>query len=411
MSLPLSHIRVLDLSRVLAGPWATQFLADMGAEVIKVERPGEGDDTRAWGPPFIKAPDAAAGEAGLSAYFACTNRGKHSVGIDIAAPEGQALVRELARRSDVVVENFKVGGLAKYGLDYDSLAALNPRLVYCSITGFGQTGPNAGRAGYDYLVQGMAGLMSITGKPDGEPGGGPVKVGVAVSDVTAGFNAVGAILAALLQRERTGKGCHIDVALFDVTLAMLINQASSFLATGQTPQRLGNAHPSLTPYDAFQTADGNMILAIGNNGQFRRFCAAAGVAQIAEDARFATNADRIANRAALMALLRPLLAQRTTAAWVALLEPEAVPCGPVNTVAEAVAEPQTTARQLVRSLPHDRLGPIQVVANAVKMSDCDVTAVKPPPLLGEDTSDVLGRVLGIGDEEISRLRTLGIVAC
>jgi crotonobetainyl-CoA:carnitine CoA-transferase CaiB-like acyl-CoA transferase len=411
MSSPLSHIRVLDLSRVLAGPWATQFLADMGAEVIKVERPGEGDDTRAWGPPFLVPPETEAGEAGLSAYFACTNRGKRSVAIDIASKEGQALIRELARRSDVVVENFKVGGLAQYGLDYESLNKINPRIVYCSITGFGQTGPNAQRAGYDYLVQGMAGLMSITGKPDDEPGGGPIKVGVAVSDVCAGWNAVGAILSALLQRERTGKGAHIDVALFDVTLALLINQASSFLATGQTPQRLGNSHPSLTPYDAFQTADGNMILAIGNNGQFQRFYETAGLPDVAADPRFATNALRIANRSALMGLLRPQLAKRTTAQWVALLEPQAVPCGPVNTIADAINEPQCAARELVKTLEHPAIGPLQVIGNAVKMSDCATTATKAPPLLGEDTTDVLSRVLGLGSADIERLLTQGVIGC
>jgi crotonobetainyl-CoA:carnitine CoA-transferase CaiB-like acyl-CoA transferase len=404
MSRPLSHLRVLDLSRVLAGPWATQFLVDMGAEVIKIERPGEGDDTRAWGPPFVVAPDPTAGEAGLSAYFMCANRGKRSVAIDLADPQGQSLVQGLAARCDIVVENFKVGGLARYGLDYETLAAANPKLVYCSITGFGQTGPNAHRAGYDYLVQGMAGLMSITGVADGEPGAGPVKVGVAISDLTAGWNAVGAILSAVIARDRTGRGCHIDIALFDVTVAALINQASSYLVSGDVPARLGNQHPAIAPYEVYATADGHVILAIGNNGQFQRFCAAAALDDMAQDARFATNAARVAHRPELNAVLQPLMRSRTTADWVALLESRAVPCGPINAIDAVMAEPQVAARGLKRDLHHAAVGALPVIANPVKMSGVDTTADAPPPLLGDATDKVLSELLDLGLDEIARLR-------
>lgn len=404
---PLSHIRVLDLSRVLAGPWASQFLADMGAEVIKIERPKSGDDTRGWGPPFALEPSES--DPGISAYFACANRGKKSVTVDIAHPKGQELIRKLATQSDVLIENFKVGGLAKYGLDYNSLKAINPRLVYCSITGFGQTGPYAPRAGYDFLVQAMGGLMSVTGEPDDVPGGGPVKVGVAISDQMAGLNALAAILTALLKRERTGEGEYIDVALLDSTVAALINQASTYLVSGTVPQRMGNAHPTVVPYQAFRTADGHIILAVGNDGQFQRFCAAAGLAGLAEDERYRTNAARIINRDTLIPKIAEALKQRTSAEWIKLLESKAVPCGPINTIDEVFADPQVEARGMRRVLEHDRAGALPVVANPVRMASHDTTAGKAPPLLGEDTSAVLSDLLDLSAEQITALKSEGVI--
>jgi crotonobetainyl-CoA:carnitine CoA-transferase CaiB-like acyl-CoA transferase len=407
MTAPLSHIRVLDLSRVLAGPWAAQFLADMGAEVIKIERPGDGDDTRGWGPPFAREP--AGGDPGLSAYFLCTNRGKKSVTVDIAHPKGQELIRKIAAVSDVVIENFKAGGLAKYGLDYAALSAVNPRLVYCSITGFGQTGPYAPRAGYDFLVQGMGGLMSVTGEAEGEAGGGPVKAGVAISDVIAGFNALAAILSALVQRERTGRGEYIDVALLDCTVAALINQASTHLVAGAVPSRMGNAHPTIVPYQAFRTADGHLILAVGNDGQFQRFCAAAGLEALAEDRRYRTNTARLANRDTLIPEIAARLMKRTTAEWIALLEARNVPCGPINSIDQVFADPQVQARSMKRVLVHETAGPLPVVANPVRMASHDTTAPKPPPLLGEDTDGVLGGLLGLSVVEIAELRRERVV--
>ena len=407
MTAPLSHIRVLDLSRVLAGPWASQFLADMGAEVIKIERPREGDDTRRWGPPFAVAPSA--GDPGLSAYFLCTNRGKKSVTVDIAHPKGQELVRKIAAVSDVVVENFKVGGLAKYGLDYAALAAVNPRLVYCSITGFGQTGPYAPRASYDFLVQGMGGLMSVTGEPDGERGGGPVKVGVAISDVIAGFNALAAILTALVQRERTGRGEYIDIALLDCTVAALINQASTYLVAGTVPGRMGNAHPTVVPYQAFRTADGYIILAVGNDAQFQRFCAVAGLEALAEDDRYRTNSARIINRGTLIPQIAARLETRSSAEWLQRLEERGVPCGPINTIDQVFADSQVQARGLKRVLSHATAGPLPVVANPVRLASHDTTAPKAPPLLGEDTDAVLSGLLGLSAAEIAKFRREGVV--
>jgi crotonobetainyl-CoA:carnitine CoA-transferase CaiB-like acyl-CoA transferase len=407
MAAPLAHLRILDLSRVLAGPWAAQFLADMGAEVIKVERPGEGDDTRGWGPPFAREPSA--GDPGLSAYFLCANRGKKSVSIDMATNEGQELIRKLAAKSDVLIENFKVGGLAKYGLDYPSIKAINPGIVYCSITGFGQTGPYAPRAGYDFLVQGMGGLMSVTGEPDSAPGGGPVKVGVAISDQIAGMNALAGILAALVRRERTGEGDHIDVALLDATVSSLINQASTYLVAETVPGRMGNAHPTVVPYQAFSTAKGHIILAIGNDGQFARFCKATGLEALSDDQRFATNAARIVNRAALIPRIADALKSRTAAEWIALFEPLAVPCGPINTIDQVFQDPQVKARGMRRTLVHPEAGQLTVVANPVRMASCDTTAQKAPPLLGEDTTTVLREVLGLGAAEIEELRARKVV--
>jgi crotonobetainyl-CoA:carnitine CoA-transferase CaiB-like acyl-CoA transferase len=407
MAAPLSHIRVLDLSRVLAGPLATQFLADMGAEVIKIERPRSGDDTRAWGPPFALEPTA--NDPGISAYFACCNRGKQSVTVDITHPKGQELIRKLAAKSDVVIENFKVGGLAKYGLDYQSLKQINPRIIYCSITGFGQTGPYAARAGYDFLVQAMGGLMSITGEPDDVPGGGPVKVGVAISDQMAGMFALSAILTALLKRERTGEGEYIDVALLDSTVASLINQASTYLVSGIVPQRMGNAHPTVVPYQAFRTADGHIILAIGNDGQFQRFCAVAGLEGLADDERYRTNSARIINRNTLIPKIAEAIRQRTTADWVSLLESQAVPCGPINTIDQVFADPQVQARGMRRVLEHEKAGSLPVTANPVRMASHDTTADKAPPMLGENTDEVLTRLLDLSPDDITALRNEGVI--
>jgi crotonobetainyl-CoA:carnitine CoA-transferase CaiB-like acyl-CoA transferase len=407
MAAPLAHIRVLDLSRVLAGPWAAQFLADMGAEVIKIEKPGEGDDTRGWGPPFVREPSA--GDPGISAYFLCANRGKKSVTVDMAVPEGQDLIRKIAAKSDVIIENFKVGGLAKYGLDYASIKAINPGIVYCSITGFGQTGPYASRAGYDFLVQGMGGLMSVTGEPDSVPGGGPVKVGVAISDQIAGMNALAGILTALVNRERTGEGDHIDVALLDATVSSLINQASTHLVAGTVPGRMGNAHPTVVPYQAFATANGHIILAIGNDGQFTRFCKAVGLGELAADPRFTTNAQRITNRASLIPLMSEALTKRSAGDWIALFEPLAVPCGPINTIDKVFQDPQVRARNMVRTLNHLEAGPLPVVANPVRMVSHDTTALKAPPLLGEDTEEVLRELLGLKVAEIAKLKDGGVV--
>ena len=386
----LSHLRVLDLSRVLAGPWASQMLADLGAEVIKIEHPQGGDDTRGWGPPYLEAPQGQAPEA---AYFHCTNRNKKSVTIDIATPAGQAQLRELAKASDVLIENFKVGGLARYGLDAARLALLNPRLVYCSITGFGQTGPYAQRPGYDFMIQGLGGLMSVTGLPDTALGGGPVKVGVALTDVLTGLHAVAAILAALAWRDRSGRGQHIDLALLDVQVACLANQAMSYLATGVAPQRLGNSHPSIVPYDAFPTADGDLIIAVGNDTQFASLCRAAGRPEYAGDARFATNAARVANRLTLIPLLRQLTVMRSSAEWIKLLEQANVPCGPINTIAQVFADPQVHARGLRVELPHPTLGSVPSVASPLRLSKTPVRYRHASPALGADTADVLNRLV------------------
>lgn len=403
----LAGIKVLDLSRVLAGPWATQMLADLGADVIKVERPVAGDDTRHWGPPFLK--DDAGNDTREASYFTACNRNKRSITVDMAHPEGQALLRQMAAEADVVVENFKVGGLAQYGLDYDSLKALNPKLIYCSITGFGQDGPYAERAGYDLMVQAMCGLMSITGHADAQPGGGPLKVGVAVIDVFTGLYASNAILAAINARDNartgTGEGQYIDMALLDVGMAVLANQAAGYLATGQAPGRAGNIHPSLAPYQDFKTSDGNVLLAIGNDGQFARFCAAVAQPGWAQDARFATNTARVQNRTALLALLEPLMQTRGTQEWIALLEDKAVPCGPINTVAQAFADPQVRHRGIAQSLPRqagDGIGHVATVANPMRLSATPVTYRSAPPTLGQHTHEVL-REMGVSEARISAL--------
>lgn len=388
----LQGIKVLDLSRVLAGPWASQMLGDLGADVVKVERPGAGDDTRSWGPPWVPQADGSASDQ--AAYFQCANRNKRSVAIDLATPEGQARVRALAAQADVLLENFKVGGLQAYGLDYDSLKALNPQLIYCSITGFGQTGPYAARAGYDFLIQGMGGLMSLTGRSDAEEGAGPQKVGVALVDIMTGLYASIGVLAALQHRHAAGEGQHIDLALLDVQVATLANQAANYLTSGKAPGRMGNAHPNIVPYQDFPTADGDMILAIGNDGQFARFCAAAGHADWATDERFATNPARVAHRAVLIPLLRQATVMKTTAEWIALLESQAVPCGPINRLPEVFADPQVIARGLQVTLDHPRFGSVPLVANPIRMSASPVAYTQAPPSLGEHTEQVLRDWLG-----------------
>lgn len=409
----LAGIKVLDLSRVLAGPWATQMLADLGADVIKVERPEAGDDTRHWGPPFLK--DEHGNDTREASYFTACNRNKRSITVDMAHPEGQTLLRKMAAEADVVVENFKVGGLKQYGLDYDSLKALNPRLIYCSITGFGQEGPYAERAGYDLMVQAMCGLMSITGHADDQPGGGPLKVGVAVIDVFTGLYASNAILAAINARDNartgTGQGQYIDMALLDVGMAVLANQAAGFLATGKAPGRAGNIHPSLAPYQDFRSSDGNVLLAIGNDGQFARFCAAAGKPEWAQDSRFATNTARVQNRPALLALMEPLMRTRTTAEWIALLEDKAVPCGPINTIAQAFDDPQVQARGIRKALPRDAddgIAQIATVASPMRLSATPVSYRNAPPALGQHTQQVL-QELGLSPEEITALQSAKVV--
>ncbi|MBW2714916.1 MAG: CoA transferase [Deltaproteobacteria bacterium] len=413
---PLGEIRVLELSRILAGPWAGQTLADLGASVIKVERPGTGDDTRSWGPPFAKrSGDDADESTGDAAYFLCANRGKRSVAIDFTQREGQEIVRALARQSDVVIENFKVGGLLKYGLDYETLRADNPGLVYCSITGFGQTGPYRERPGYDFLIQGMSGLMSITGEPDSAPGGKPVKVGVAVTDVLTGLYAVIAIQGALAHRASTGDGQHIDISLLDVQAAALANQALNYLVSGHVPGRLGNAHPNIVPYEAFQTSDGHIILAVGNDGQFARFCEVAGQRELADDARFASNPSRVENRDVLIPLLGDLLKTRSSSDWLAALELAGVPCGPINDIEQLFADPQVKARGLQIAIPDpDRAaedeGSFQPgVASPIRFSKTPVRYELPPPRLGQHTDVVLREELQLDAAELKRLRSAGII--
>ncbi|MEE4707068.1 CaiB/BaiF CoA-transferase family protein [Pseudomonas alliivorans] len=403
----LSHIRVLDLSRVLAGPWAGQILADLGADVIKVERPVCGDDTRSWGPPFLK--DEAGQNTTEAAYYLSANRNKQSVTIDFTRPEGQQLVRELVAKSDIVIENFKVGGLAAYGLDYASLKAVNPKLIYCSITGFGQTGPYARRAGYDFMIQGLGGLMSLTGRPDGDDGAGPVKVGVALTDILTGLYSTTAILAALAHRDQSGTGQHIDMALLDVQVACLANQAMNYLTTGVAPKRLGNAHPNIVPYQDFPTADGDFILTVGNDSQFRKFAEVAGQSQWATDPRFLTNKLRVANRGELIPLIRQATVFKTTAQWVDELEAAGVPCGPVNDLAQVFADPQVLARGLAIELPHALGGRVAQVASPIRLSETPVEYRRAPPLLGEHTSEVLQALLGMSEGEVAALKEAGVL--
>jgi len=405
----LDGIKVLDLSRVLAGPWCTQILADLGADVVKIERPGVGDDTRTWGPPFVK--DANGNDSDQASYFTACNRNKRSVTIDMATPDGQALLRQMAAQADVVVENFKTGGLKQYGLDQETLRRANPRLIYCSVTGFGNDGPYAERAGYDLMIQAMTGMMSITGRPDGEPGGGPLRVGVALTDIFTGVYASTAILAALQVRHRTGEGQHIDMALLDVGMAILANQASAFLNTGKAPARQGNTHPSLAPYQDFPTLDGAMLLAIGNNGQFARFCEAAGQPGWASDARFASNTLRVKHRGVLIPMMEELTRTRTTADWVALLEDKAVPCGPINDIAQAFDDAQVKARGLAVTLPRDAgdgITAITGVASPLRLSATPPVLRHAPPALGQHTDEVLAE-WGVDAAQIAALRSAGVV--
>ncbi|MAK33291.1 MAG: CoA transferase [Acidiferrobacter sp.] len=402
----LSHIRVLDLSRVLAGPWCTQILADLGADVIKIERPGSGDDTRQWGPPFVSV-DGGGNEESL--YFLATNRGKRSMTLDLSDSRGQKVVHELAAHCDVVVENFKVGALARYGLDYETLKGINPSLVYCSITGFGQTGPYADRAGYDFMIQAMGGLMSVTGEAEDVAGTNPQKVGVAIADLVTGLYSANAIQTAMIHRERTGQGQYIDMALLDCQVAILANQAMTYLAAGQTPVRMGNAHPNIVPYQVFETQDGHIILAIGNDGQFRRFCELADQPHLAQDPRFVANRGRVKHRAQLIEALALLMKSKNTDDWLNLLEPEGIPCGRINSIDETLNDPQVIHRQMRTQALHSSLGEINLLGSPLKLSETPGEVRRAPPVLGEDTDQVLREVLGYEDSAISALQADGVV--
>lgn len=406
-SAPLAGVRVLDLTRILAGPWATQNLADLGAEVIKIENPDGGDDTRKMGPPFVR--NAVTGENSDAAYFLAANRGKESVAIDITTPEGSKLVRALAAKCDVLVENYKVGGLAKYGLDYDSLRAEMPELIYCSITGFGQTGPYRQRAGYDYLIQGMGGLMSVTGEPDSEPGGGPQRAGVALADILSGMYASMAILAALRHRDAGGSGQHIDIGMLDVQVATLANQAMNYLTTGRAPGRMGKGHLNIVPYGAFPASDGHLILAVGNDTQFRRMAQAMDRPDIGDDPRFATIALRVANRDVLIPMLEAITRTRSIDAWVTAMETVDVPCGPINTIDRVFADPQVQARGMRLDLPHRASQSVPSVANPIRFSVTPIQYGEGPPALGQHTRAVLQRVLGVADEALHELAAQGAI--
>jgi len=406
MAGPLSHIRVLDLSRVLAGPWAAQNLADLGAEVIKVERPGTGDDTRGWGPPFLK--DAEGKDTAEAAYYLSVNRNKKSITLDISRPEGQAIARDIAAKSDVVIENYKVGTLKRYGLGWDALSKLNPRLVYCSVTGFGQDGPMAPQPGYDFIFQGMAGLMSITGVRDGQPGAGPMRVGIAITDVMTGMYASLAITAAISHRDRTGEGQYIDCALLDTLVAFNANQIVSWFASGNLPKRWGNSHPQVVPYEAFATSDSHIILAVGNDSQFASFCTAAGRPHLIDDPRFRTNSQRIVNRDALIPIIADLMRTRTKHEWITLLEAAKVPCGPINNMQEVFENPQVRHRKLRVDMPHP-LGTASVVASPMRFSATPVEYRSAPPLLGQHNEEVLKGLLGRSDAELAKLKAAGVV--
>jgi glutaryl-CoA transferase len=403
MAGPLAGIRVLDLSRILAGPWASQMLADLGAEVIKIERPGSGDDTRGWGPPYM--PDEKGDATTESAYFHAANRGKRSVCIDMSQAQGQALIQDLARQSDVLIENFKVGGLKKYGLDFASLQEINQRLVYCSITGFGQTGPYAERAGYDFMIQAMGGMMSITGEADGLP----MKTGVAIADILTGLYAANAIQAALLHQQKTGAGQYIDMALLDVQVATLASQAMNYLATGTSPARLGNAHPNIVPYQAFETSDSYIILAVGNDSQFLRFCELAGKPELADDERFQKNSGRVGNREALVLQVKEIMLQKSSAEWLEALNARGIPCGPINNIEQVFADPQVQHRGMQLELDHSAAGKVAGVASPIRLSQTPVEYQQAPPLLGQHTEDVLSRLLALDATAITQLRNDGII--
>ena len=407
MAGPLSHIKVLDLSRVLAAPWAAQNLADLGADVIKVERPLKGDDSRAYAPPFLK--DESGNETRESAYFCAANRGKRSITVNLTKPEGQQLVRELAAECDVLLENYKVGDLARYGLGYEDLAKINPGLIYCSVTGFGQTGPYKDRPGYDFMAQGMGGMMSITGEPDSVPGGGPQRCGVPIIDLTTGMYATIAICAALANRAVTGKGQWIDVALLDTTVAYLANQGMNYLATGVSPERIGNAHPNIVPYQTFNTADGAIILACGNDNLFKKFCEVAGCMEFTTDPKYSTNAVRVQNRAEITALLNAVFVKRTTKEWVKLLDDAGVANGPINNLQQVFEEPQVIARGMKIELPHAVAGKVSLVASPMRFSGTPIKHEVPPPALGQHTDEILRQSLKKSDAEIAKLKADGVV--
>ncbi len=408
---PLTGIKVLDLSRILAGPWATQCLADYGAEVWKIEKPGEGDDTRHWGPPFVKSDAGELGSKadGDAAYFLAANRNKKSICINLSQAQGQDLVKQLAAKADIVVENYKVGGLKKYGLDYKSLSKINPKLIYLSITGFGQTGPNAQQPGYDAMIQASAGLMSITGKADHEPGGGPVKVGVAVADLMTGMYGVSAVLAALLQRANTGKGQHIDLALHDTQVAWLANQNMNYLIGGQVPERMGSAHPNIVPYQAFATADGHLMLAVGNDNQFSRLCHLLELEELVSDSAYNTNSARVSNRKNLILRLERQFKTRTTNDWLVALKAANIPCGPINSIEQALNSKQSQAREMVHEAINADGQKIPLVANPVRFSDSTIS-YQAPPLLGQHTAQILTEVLELKLQEINKLRQQNVIA-
>jgi len=407
MAGPLSHIRVLDLSRVLAGPWCGQNLADLGAEVIKIERPKTGDDSRAFGPPWLK--DASGKDTKESAYFASANRGKKSVTVNLSKPEGQDLVRDLARQSDVLVENYKVGDLARYGLGYNDIRKLNPRIVYASVTGFGQTGPYRERPGYDFMIQGMGGVMSLTGERDDLPGGGPQRVGIPIADIMTGMYATIAICAAIAHREKSGTGQHLDLALLDTQVGVLANQGMNYLATGDAPGRIGNAHPNIVPYQPFKTKDGDIILACGNDNLFNKFCEVAGCLELVKDPRFATNSKRVENREEITRLLAAIFGRRLTKDWCDALEAAGVPNGPINNLQQVFEEPQVIARGMKIELEHAVAGKVPLIASPMKFSGTQLEFKNPPPALGQHTDEVLGELLKLDVAAIAQLRTNGIV--
>ena len=398
----LNGLRVLDLTRVLAGPWATQILADLGAEVIKIERPGTGDDTRGWGPPFLRRPDGS--ETSEAAYFLAANRGKKSVTVNLSTTSGAQIIRELANHSDIIIENFKVGDMRRYGLDYESLKAQNPRLIYCSITGFGQTGPYSDRAGYDFIIQGMGGLMSITGPGADESPAGPQKVGVPIADLMTGMYATTAILAALAYRNITNEGQYIDMSLLDVQVGFLANQNMNYLATGNSPKRMGNAHPNIVPYQTFASSDGAINLGVGNDGQFAKFCVIAGLDDLAKDPKFSTHSSRVINRKLLIPQIAQQIARHPSAYWVEKLAAIGVPCGPVNDLEAVFQDPQVQSRHMKIALHHPEVGNIDLVANPIKFSKTSIQYGAPPPRLGEHTDEVLANILGLTSAEISQLR-------
>ncbi|MBU3577895.1 CaiB/BaiF CoA-transferase family protein [Polynucleobacter sp. UK-Kesae-W10] len=403
----LSHIRVLDLSRVLAGPWCAQNLADLGADVIKVERPGAGDDTRHWGPPFVK--DAQGQETAESAYFICINRNKRSITVDISKPEGQDIIRQLAAESDIVLENYKVGDLAKYGLDYASLAQFKPDLIYCSITGFGQTGPYAHRPGYDFIVQGMGGFMSVTGEADGVDGSSPQKAGVAIADIFTGMYASTAILAAVVHRDQTGEGQYIDMSLLDTQIAVMANVASAYLSSGEVPRRLGNASSTIVPYQTFPTSDGWIIVAAGNDGQFRHFVSAGGEEHLADNPRYSSNPLRVQHRHELVPLLEAMTRKKTKAKWISLLEQAKVPCGPINNFKEVFENEQVISRKIEQDIAHPGTGSMKLVASPMKLSKTPTEIRMPPPMLGQHTDEILQEQLKLDPAAIASLRQKGIV--